>query len=88
MDINHIIKRLSIKKGVNNSVHVEGISSFVYFLIESGIERRAINSLLKISLCLLSQNGTGTNRISASEYKRNHQEENDYINELINQLIY
>ena len=28
------IKRISIKKGINNSVHTEGISSFIHFLIE------------------------------------------------------
>ena len=31
--VNGIIKRISIKKGINNSVHVEGISSFIHFLM-------------------------------------------------------
>ena len=40
--VNGIIKRISIKKGINNSVHVEGISSFIHFLIDSNVSREAV----------------------------------------------
>ena len=42
INIDNVIKRISIKKGINNSVHVEGISSFIHFLINSGIEKNVI----------------------------------------------
>ena len=40
--INDIIKNISIKKGIKNSVHVEGISSFIHFLIENKVDRQNI----------------------------------------------
>lgn len=82
--INHTIKRISIKKGINNSVHVEGISSFIHFLIDSGIPRDVIIEYLKYHYADGTTNGRGNNRISIEEYKQQHQEKIDYINTKIN----
>lgn len=84
ISINDIIKRISIKKGINNSVHVEGISSFIHFLIDSGVERDAVIEYLKYHYADGTQNGTGSNRMSVSEYKEINQDKIDYVNEKIN----
>lgn len=67
--INGIIKRISIKKGINNSVHVEGISSFIHFLIDSNVSREAVIEYLRYHYVDGMQNGRGINRISGHEYK-------------------
>lgn len=84
ISINDIVKRVSVKKGINNSVHVEGISSFVHFLIDSGVSRRAVIEYLKYHYADGTTNGTGIHRISVKEYKINHQKDIDFINEQIN----
>lgn len=40
--IDNIIRRISMKKDIHNSVHVEGISNFIHFLIDSGVDREAV----------------------------------------------
>lgn len=84
ISINNIVKRISVKKGINNSVHVEGISSFIHFLIDSGVDRKAVIEYLKYHYADGTTNGTGTHRISGREYKEKHQKDIDYINEQIN----
>lgn len=84
ISINNIIKRISIKKGINNSVHVEGISSFIHFLIECGVEKDVIIEYLNYHYADGTQNGTGMNRLSVSEYKEKNQDKIDFINEKIN----
>lgn len=37
--INDEIKRISVKSGIKNSVHVEPISKFIHFLIENNVEK-------------------------------------------------
>ena len=82
--VNGIIKRISIKKGINNSVHVEGISSFIHFLIDSNVSREAVIEYLRYHYADGTQNGRGINRISGHEYKEQNQDKIDYINEQIN----
>lgn len=78
------IKKISIKKGINNSVHVEGISSFIHFLIDSGVSREVIISYLKYHYADGTTNGSGKERLSVEEYKKNNQLEIDKINIAIN----
>lgn len=47
IEINNIIKRVSIKKGIKNSVHVESICSFIHFLIQNKIPNEVITEYLK-----------------------------------------
>ena len=84
IDINDCIKKISIKKGINNSVHVEGISSFIHFLIDSGISKENIIEYLKYHYADGTTNGTGANRISGYEYKINNQDKIDKINIALN----
>lgn len=86
ISINGIQKRISIKMGYNNSVHVEPISSFIHFLIENNIDRKIIIEYLKYHYADGSTNGTGINRISSKEYKMKHQKEVDEINNSFNNV--
>ncbi len=83
--INDNIKRISIKCGNKNSVHVEPISEFIHFLIDNKIERKYIMSYLKYHYADGTTNGSGTNRLSAAEYKIKYQEEIDILNKRFNQ---
>lgn len=85
ISINNVEKFISIKKGIKNSVHVEGISDFIHFLIQNGIERKIILEFLKYHYADGSTNGTGVKRLSVNEYKLNNQEQIDKINEVINE---
>ncbi|MBP3765983.1 MAG: hypothetical protein J6G98_02230 [Bacilli bacterium] len=82
--IDDIVKRVSIKKGINNSVHTEPISEFIHFLIENNISQNLINSYLMYHYADGTTNGSGEKRLSGLEYKKNHQSELDKINEAIN----
>lgn len=75
---------ISIKKGIKNSVHVEGISSFIHFLIQNHVKRNVVIEYLKYHYADGSTNGTGINRLSAEEYKKENQEKIDMINAEIN----
>lgn len=44
--INNKQKRISIKMGYNNSIHIEPISSFIHFLIENQIKKEYIYKIL------------------------------------------
>lgn len=77
-------KRISIKKGFKNSVHVESISSFIHFLIQNHVDKEIITEYLKYHYADGTTNGKGENRISAREYKQNNQNKIDLINEKIN----
>ncbi len=83
--INSEVKRISIKKGVKNSVHVEGISNFIDFLISNSISYNSIINYLEYHYADGTVNGRGKNRVSALEYKRTNQSKIDLINEEINQ---
>lgn len=84
ISINNEKKYVSIKKGIKNSVHVEGISSFIHFLIENGIKREIIIEYLKYHYADGTTNGTGKERLSAEIYKKENQEKIDNINTHLN----
>lgn len=85
ISLNNVIQRISIKKGVKNSVHAEPISEFIHFLIENKMPRKLIINFLKYHYADGTTNGTGTKRMNISEYKIEHQDEIDEINKFINQ---
>lgn len=85
--INNVIKKISIKKGVKNSVHTEPISEFVNFLIENHIPRNIIINFLRYHYADGTTNGSGKNRISVLEYKETYQKEIDEINKFLNDDI-
>lgn len=86
LKLNDEIKRISIKSGYKNSVHVEPISEFIHFLISNGIEKNYIISYLKYHYADGSINGKGNNRISVEEYKQKNQIEIDMLNRRLNQI--
>ena len=83
--IDHQVKRISIKKGVNNSVHTEGISYFIHFLIECKIPREVINNYLYYHYADGTKNGKGKKRISSSEYQEKHKNSIEMINQAFNE---
>lgn len=85
VEIDNIIKRISIKKGVKNSVHAEPISELIHFLIINKMPKYMVINFLKYHYADGSTNGKGNNRLPISEYKINHQDEIDEINKFINQ---
>ena len=84
ININNITKRISIKKGVKNSVHTEPISEFIHFLIENKMPKHMIINFLKYHYADGTTTGTGKTRQSITEYKKFHQKEINEINEYIN----
>lgn len=82
--INGIMRGISIKKGMKNSVHVERISDFVHFLIENKNSREIVMEYLKYHYADGTINGTGEKRLSAEEYKKSNQEIIDRINKELN----
>lgn len=84
--INDKIKRISIKKGIKNSVHVERISDFIHFLIDSKINKTIIIEYLKYHYADGTTNGKGVVRMSSIEYKKTHQGKINEINEAFNKI--
>ena len=82
--INGIMKGISIKKGIKNSIHVERISDFIHFLIENNIDREIVIEYLKYHYADGSTNGRGNKRLSVEEYKQNNQFSIDKINIFLN----
>lgn len=82
--LNGKIKGISVKKGIKNSVHVEGISQFIHFLIENNVSRDIVIYYLKYHYADGTTNGKGIKRISIEEYKKNHQQDIDEINKVFN----
>lgn len=83
--INGVIKRISIKKGINNSVHGEPIQKFINFLESEHIEKEFINDFLDYFYADGTFDGTGTKRVSVKEYKEANQDKIDRLNLLFNQ---
>ena len=79
--IDGICKRISIKMGSRNSVHVENIESFVNFLEEENVSKHAISGFLKFHYGDGTCNNSGINRVSAEEYKKNKKSEIEYVND-------
>lgn len=77
-------RKISIKKGVKNPMHVEPIKDFVLYLIKERVSANTINELLKYHYADGTINGTGEKRLSASEYKINNQDSIDKANEELN----
>lgn len=82
--INGIMKGISIKKGIKNSIHVERISDFIHFLIENNIDREIVIEYLKYHYADGSTNGKGNERLSVEEYKKDNQSSIDKINIILN----
>lgn len=80
IEINGVIKGISIKKGMKNSFHVDRISDFIHFLIDNNIRRDIIIEYLSYHYADGTTNGKGQRRMSVSEYKLNYQEKIDKIN--------
>lgn len=84
IEIQNIIKYISIKSGSRNSVHTIRISEFIHFLISNNVPRDVIIEYLKYHYADGTTNGKGKIRMSASEYKINHQENIENINKYLN----
>ena len=82
--IDNIIKGISIKKGIKNSVHVDKISEFIHFLIENNINKDIIKKYLKYHYADGTTNGSGLTRLPIEEYKKKHQKSIDEINKAFN----
>ena len=82
--INNETKRISVKSGIKNSIHVEPVSEFIHFLIGNNIERKYIISYLKYHYADGTTNGSGLKRLSAGEYKKENQREIDLLNRRLN----
>lgn len=82
--VNGVMKGISIKKGIKNSIHVERISDFIHFLIENKIDRNIVIEYLKYHYADGSTNGKGVTRLSAEEYKKENQSSIDKINQAFN----
>ncbi|HPF83072.1 MAG TPA: hypothetical protein PLV83_02755 [Bacilli bacterium] len=88
--IKNVQKRVSLKIGDKNSVHMEPISEFVNFLIKNNVSREYIILYLKYHYADGTINGKGTNRKSVNEYKKTSQNDINLLNELFNsdKLLY
>ncbi len=82
--INNVIKGISIKKGMKNSVHVERITDFIHFLIENNVSREVVIEYLKYHYADGTTNGKGLNRLSTEDYRKNNQNKIDKINDVLN----
>lgn len=83
--INGKIKGISVKKGIKNSVHVEGISQFIHFLILNQVPRDVVIAYLQYHYADGTNNGKGNYRMPIEEYKKYHQCDIDKINRVFNQ---
>ena len=86
IQISGVMKGISIKKGMKNSVHVERISDFIAFLKDNDVNEDMICEYLKYHYADGTINGTGKNRMTAEEYKKEHQNEIDELNEKLNRI--
>ncbi|MEG2457925.1 MAG: hypothetical protein RSB41_03445 [Bacilli bacterium] len=84
--VNHVIKRISLKIGSKNSVHVEPISEFIHFLICNEVKKDAVIEYLKYHYADGTTNGKGCTRLSSVEYKEFNQDKLDMINKEINKI--
>ena len=87
IEINHVKKRISLKKGVKNSVHVEPIWTFTNFLKNNNIPEDIIKLYLKFHYANGTIDGRRKNRMSSEEYKKLYQDEINLINKYFNDTI-
>lgn len=78
IDVKGQKRGLSIKNGSKNSVHLEKNDKFIKYLIKNKFKES--KKLLKYLYSDGTINNTGTIRLSAEEYKKEHQEEITEIN--------
>lgn len=74
------IKRISMKKGINNFVHTEGISWLIHFLIENKVPKDIIYKYLRCHYSDGTTNGKVKVRMSFMEYKKTHLQDIEDIN--------
>lgn len=77
-------KKVSIKMGSRNSVHVEPINTFLDFLKENGINYNDLMEIKKYQYKDGTLNGTGILRLSASDYQEKNQIDIDLLNKNLN----
>lgn len=87
LTINDNTKRISIKNGRCNSVHLESIETFVNFLRKNKINNDVIEKYLYYHYADGTKDGTGVNRISVSEYKEKNQKDIDIINNSLKGIV-
>lgn len=78
IEVNGVKKGISIKCGAKNSVHIEKINSFIFYLNNLGFKNSEY--LLRYLYSDGTNDNSGTKRITASEYKVTHTSEIDKIN--------
>lgn len=84
IEINDSIKNISIKKGVKNEVHTETIQNMIEFLSVLGISLDTLSEIKKYLYADGTENGTGKQRQSISEYKEFNSLSIEKINKEIN----
>ncbi|MBQ2639857.1 MAG: hypothetical protein IJF92_03745 [Bacilli bacterium] len=82
IEVNGIKKGISIKCGAKNSVHVEKVYKFINVIDK--LRFKYSNELSKYLYSDGSNNNTGRNRITTTEYKQNHKDEIKLINSNLN----
>lgn len=78
------VMNISVKVGIKNSVHSEGIYSFIYFMKDLNFPSQIINKYLYYHYADGTMNGSGKNRISVAEYKEKHSSSIVDINKFFN----
>lgn len=84
LTINNITKKVSVKSGRCNSVHLESIETFINFLRKNDISEDIIDKYLYYHYADSTNNGTGKNRLYVIEYKEKYQNDIDMINSAFN----
>ena len=84
--IGDVKKRISIKSGYKNSIHVESVEDFTKFLMINGVEREYIDMYLRYHYADGTLDGSGVTRVSVAEYKTVMQTEIDKLNNRLNKI--
>lgn len=82
--VHDITKRISLKKGVKNSVHAEPIFELIHFFIENKMPVKLVNMFLKYHYADGTTNGSGIDQISIDDYKKKNVSDINEINDFIN----
>lgn len=84
LNINGIIKGISIKLGSRNSVHVEHIGEFCDFLYKLGASKDIVLKYISFHYADGTLNGRGIIRQSTEQYKKLYHEDIQTINKFLN----
>jgi len=84
INVNNILKGISIKCGSKNSVHLEPIEKFTKYLQTKNFKQT--DNLLRYLYSDRTNNNTGTERISSEQYKIKNSISIDLVNNEINNL--